>query len=228
MFNPILMLLALGFGLGSQISDTSSLGTEDYLHFVGPGVLAGTAVLQGGLYSLWPTMAQLRWEGTYQPVIRTPCSPLEVAVGHLLWVGLRVTFSSAFFLLVLLLGIGWSGFLALAAAPLAGLTAIAVAAPVAAFCSRQETDLGFSFVSRMILTPLFVFSGTFTLVESLPSAVQAIVKVTPGYHGIEIVRGLINDTISAAGAASHVGVLLLWVVVGGAATISGFRKALTP
>ena len=60
--NPILMLLALGFGLGSQISDTSSLGTDDYLHYVGPGVLAGTAMLQGGLYSLWPTMSPLRWD----------------------------------------------------------------------------------------------------------------------------------------------------------------------
>lgn len=226
--NPVLMMLALGFGLGSQIDDTSSLGTSDYLHFVGPGVLAGTAMMQGGFYSLWPTMSMLKWEGNYQSVVRSPASPTDVATGHLLWVALRVTASSTLFYVVLLFATGWGSWLSLFTPVVAGLTALAMAASVCAHSTRVETDTSFSLISRMLITPLFVFSGTFTAVDELPSAVGSLIRLTPGYHGIELCRGLLNQSVSAADGVIHLVWLAGWIVGGWLLAASGFRRSLTP
>ena len=226
--NPIFTMLALGVGIGSQIDDTSSLGTAGYLEFVGPGVLAGSAFLQGGFTALWPTMSQLRWEGTYQNVVRTPASAAEVLTGHLLWIGLRLAFSSSLFLVVLLVGIGWSGPLALLVPFVAAFTAVSVAAPICAFTSRRESDKGFALIARLVVTPLFVFSGTFTSVESFPSWMQAVIKIFPAFHGIELTRMFVNDTSEIGQSMLHLGVIAVWILVGWFLAVVGFQKALTP
>lgn len=221
-------MLALGVGIGSQIDDTSSLGTTGYLEFVGPGVLAGSAFMQGGFTALWPTMSQLRWEGAYQNVVRTPASAAEVLTGHLLWIGLRIAFSSSLFLAVLLVGIGWAGPLSLLVPLVAALTAVSVAAPISGFTARRESDRGFALIARMVITPLFVFSGTFTSVDSFPEWMQVVVKVFPAFHGVELTRMLVNGTGEFGQGLVHLGVLALWIIAGWFMAIAGFQKALTP
>lgn len=226
--NPVFTMLALGYGIGSQIDDTTSLGTADYLHFVGPGVLAGTAFLQGGFTALWPTMSAIRWEGAYQNVVRTPASAAEALTGHLLWIALRIAFSSSLFLVVLLIGIGWSGSLALFTPLIAAVTAVSAAAPICAFTARRDNDKGFALVSRLIVTPLFVFSGTFTSIESFPQWVQVIIKLFPSYHGVTLTRALINETASLSSSFVHLAIIAIWVGGGWFVAVIGFQKALTP
>jgi len=225
--NPVFTMLALGWGVGALVDDPISLGTQDFMHFVGPGVVAGSALLRGGFYSLWEALAALRWEGMYKNSVRTPASHVDVLTGRLVWGFLRFTFSAALFCVVLLALIDWKGWLALAAAPVAGLTGLAVAAPVLAYSARQENDGAFSLLSRMLLTPLFVFSGTFTPVDSMPSAVEALVKLFPGYHGIELCRDLLNARAALGGSLSHLAVIAAWTVGGWFFARNAFAKALT-
>lgn len=226
--NPVFTMLALGYGIGSQIDDTTVLGTTDYLHFVGPGVFAGAAFLQGGFTALWPTMSSLRWEGTYQNVVRTPASATDTLTGHLLWIAVRLILSSSLFLVVLLIGIGWRGPWSLLTPVVAAATAVSAAAPISAFTASRDNDKGFSLVSRLVITPLFVFSGTFTSVNSFPEWVQSVIKIFPAYHGIELSRNLINQTASLSESIGHLAVIALWVVAGWMAAVIGFRRALTP
>lgn len=225
--NPVFTMLALGWGVGSLVDDLSALGTEDYVHFVGPGVLAGSAMLQGGFYSLWQALGALRWEGMYKNAVRTPASYIDVLTGRLLWGFLRITFSSFAFLIILLLIIGWSGWAALLAPFVAGLTGMATASAILAYTSAQENDKAFPIISRLIVTPLFVFSGTFTPVESMPDFIGIIVSIFPGYHGIELARDLVNERAALIPSLAHLAVLLIWLIGGWAFARAGFRKALT-
>ncbi len=225
--NPVFTMLALGWGVGSLVDDPAALGTEDYVHFVGPGVLAGSAMLQGGFYSLWQALGALRWEGMYKNAVRTPASYIDVLTGRLVWGFLRLTFSSFAFLVVLLLVIGWSGWAALLAPFVAGLTGMATASPILAYSSAQENDKAFPIISRLIVTPLFVFSGTFTPVDSMPDFIAGIVKAFPGYHGIELARDLLNERAALGPSLGHLAVLLVWIVGGWILARAGFRKALT-
>lgn len=225
--NPVFTMLALGWGVGSLVGDESSLGTEDYLHFVGPGVLVGTVMLQGSFFSLWDALGALRWEGMYKNSVRTPASYVDVLTGRLAWGFTRFLFSSTAFLVVLLIVIGWSGWAALLTPLIAALTGVATSAAFLAYTSGQESDKGFAILSRLIASPLFVFSGTFTPVDLMPTVVQIVVKVFPGYHGIEITRDLINERAEFLPSLGHLAVVVVWVLGGWLLSQRGFKKALT-
>jgi lipooligosaccharide transport system permease protein len=225
--SPVFTMLALGWGIGSQVDDISSLGTEDYLHFVGPGVMVGTAMMQGGFNSLWQALGALRWDGMYKNVVRSPATFADAITGRLLWMGILSALSSVAFLAVLLVTIGWSGYGALLTPLVAGLTSISIAAPVLGYTSRQESGEGFAAIARLGFTPLFVFSGTFSNVESFPAVIAIGVKIFPCYHGIEIARDLINEHAELGPSLLHLVVILAWIIGGWAASVGGFRKALT-
>ena len=76
------------------------------------------------------------------------------------------------------------------AIPAAVLTGMAFAAPIMAFSATQKTPNKFNAVFRFGITPLFLFSGTFFPLESLPEALRPLAWVTPLYHGAALTRGL--------------------------------------
>ncbi len=224
---PIMFLVSIGFGLGTQIDDTSSLGTDDYASFVGPGILAAVALIQAGSLSLWPTLGAIKWEGTYQAALSTPLTAAELATGHILWIGFRVVVGASFYLAVLaLFGIVASP-LGLLAPLVAGLTGLSIAAPLSAYSATRESDNTFSLINRVGLTPMFLFSGAFFPVAQLPDSVEWVSKVIPVSHGVELSRNLVNGTISAGPAALNVGVLVLWAGLGWAMAIRTFEARLS-
>ena len=76
------------------------------------------------------------------------------------------------------------------AIPVGALTGLAFAAPIMAFCATQKTPDRFNAVFRFGITPLFLFSGTFYPVESLPPLIQPLAWITPLWHGVVLARGL--------------------------------------
>lgn len=214
LISPLLFLAAIGFGVGSQIEDPAALGTADYASFVGPGVLAAIAMLTAGGQSLWATLASLKWEGTYPAALTTPLTAAELATGHVIWLGLRALLSSTLFTIVLVLfGIPteWSTF----AAPFAAAaTGVAFGGPVSAFTGMRDTDNGFSVINRVVLTPLFLFSGAFFPLDQIPAAAAWIVRVFPVWHGVELCRGLIVGGPTALTLVGHSAYLALWILAG--------------
>ncbi len=223
---PVFFLLAVGFGLGSQIDDTSSLGTSDYASFIGPGVLAGVATLQAGGLSLWPTLGAIKWQGDYQAALSTPLTTAALVVGHITWIGFRVTVSATVYLAVLAAFGVVASWWALLAPFAAFLVAAAVAGPLSAWSAAQEGDDTFGPISRLGLTPLFLFSGAFFPLAQLPDVVAWVSMVFPVWHGVELTRGLINGTIGAAPAAGHALALLAWATIGAALSLRSFTRRL--
>ena len=74
--SPTFFLGLLGLGLGSLVdergSNATTLGTGSYLEFIGPGLLAISAVLWAFGQSLWPTAGELKWDRTYLLTAVTP------------------------------------------------------------------------------------------------------------------------------------------------------------
>ena len=67
---------------------------------------------------------------------------------------------------------------------------MAFAGPLAAFAATQKTPNKFATIFRFGITPLFLFSGTFFPISSLPAALQALAWLTPLFHGVALTRGL--------------------------------------
>lgn len=224
---PVFFLLSIGFGLGSQVDDTSSLGTVDYAAFVGPGVLAAVAMVQAGGLSLWPTLGAIKWEGTYQAALATPLTAAELATGHIVWIGFRVLVGASFYLIVLAVFGVVSSPLATLAPIAAALTGMAFAAPLSAFSATRDDDNAFGAINRMVLTPMFVFSGAFFPVEQLPDSVEWIARLVPVSHGVELCRSLVNGTVGTTQVAVNTGYLVLWIVAGWLWAVRTFRARLS-
>lgn len=223
---PAFFLLAVGFGLGSQIDDTSSLGTADYPSYIGPGVLAGVAMLQAGGLSLWPTLGAIKWQGDYQAALATPLTARGLVVGHITWIGIRITVSAIVYMGVLtafgVVGSWWA-----VLAPLAAFaTAVAVAGPLSAWSASQDADDSFGPINRLGLTPLFLFSGAFFPIDQLPAVLAWGSRAFPVWHGVELTRGLINGTLGPAAGAGHAAYLMLWAAAGVALSIRSFTNRL--
>ena len=223
---PIFFLLAVGFGLGTQIDDTSTLGTDDYPSYLGPGVLAGVAMLQAGGLSLWPTLGAIKWQGDYQASLATPLSTPGLVVGHVIWIGVRIAVSATVYLAVLALFGVVDSWLALLAPVAAFIVAMAVAGPLSSWSAAQDADDSFGPINRLGLTPLFLFSGAFFPISQLPTALAWVSRFFPVWHGVELTRGLINGTIGWGPGVGHVAYLLLWVVAGILLSVRSFTNRL--
>jgi lipooligosaccharide transport system permease protein len=98
--------------------------------------------------------------------------------------------------------------------PAAVLTGMAFSLPMAAFAARSEHDDGFSTVNRLLIVPLFLFSGTFFPIGELPGPLQAIARVTPLYHGVALCRSCALGHLATWSNAGHAGYLAALVAVG--------------
>ena len=62
--------------------------------------------------------------------------------------------------------------------------------PIFAFSATQESDGGFNILFRFVITPLFLFSGTFFPIEQLPAVLRPVAWLTPLWHGVDANREL--------------------------------------
>jgi lipooligosaccharide transport system permease protein len=106
------------------------------------------------------------------------------------------------------------------------LTGVAFGAPIMAFSATQSRDTGFAALTRFVITPLFLFGGTFFPLERLPLALQVVAWTTPLAHGVALSRGLALGTITLGPALLHTVVPLLYIVAGTVAAVVLMRRRL--
>lgn len=223
--SPTLFLFAIGAGLGSQIDDAelTTLGVDSYLDYIGPGVLVVTAMQVAANESMWPTMGLLRWEGVYRAVLATPIAAAELGVAHVLWLGFRGFVAAACFMIVLVIAGAIGSWLGIFVAFVAVLVAWAHAAPLVAFTVGLEEENVYPMISRVIIFPLFLFSGAFFPVEDMPGAVAAFARITPSWHGVELARHLAIGDLTTTDLI-HLAYLVGVCVVGFYLVQRQFRK----
>jgi lipooligosaccharide transport system permease protein len=224
---PVLYLAAMGVGLGTLVDHhVHHVSGVPYLSFVGPGLLAATAMQVGTNESTYPVMGAIKWIRTYHAMLATPLRVLDVLRGHLAWIAIRVATTTSIFLAVLAaFGVTRSPE-ALLALPAAVLTGLAFASPIAAFAATQEKDSSFNVIYRFGLIPLFLFSGTFFPLSRLPGWLQPVAYATPLYHGVALCRSLVLGNPPLWASLAHLGYLVGLVAVGYAVARVTYRRRL--
>lgn len=228
--SPALFLTAMGLGLGGYISGSSSQSFEGgtYLQFLAPGLLAAALMQTAANESMFPILGGLQWNRIYHAMYATPIRPRDIALGNLLWIVVRLTFVGSVFLVVTLLFGAILSPLAIFAIPAGVLTGMAFAAPIMAFAATQRRPDMFSNIFRFGVTPLFLLSGTFFPIESLPNWLQPLAWLSPLWHGVALCRGFMLGTIGndPVLAVIHVVVLVAIVSVGAFAALRTFDRRL--
>jgi lipooligosaccharide transport system permease protein len=225
---PVLFLAAMGLGLGGLVDDRpGDVQGLSYLHFVTPGLMVAAAMQQAAGESLWPVLGGVKWDHRYDAMVASPLSSFDVYLGLQAWVALRITMSAAAFLIVAAVLGGLASPWAVLALPATVLCALAIAAPLSAYAITQQNDIPFAMIMRLGVMPLFLFSGTFFPISTLPAWSQPLAWLSPLWHGAELARHATTADPHAADIA-HVVVLLGVVAAGTWAGRSTFRRRLTP
>lgn len=223
---PILMLGALGLGVGDLVQAERSLGGVDYLAFVAPGLLVASAMQGGAGEALWGVMAGHKWLGHHRAMVSTPMTPTDVFGGFLTWTAIRTTVAATVFLAVAWLLGGVSSAWGVLAVPAAVLGALAFAAPLAAWSAGRDSDASFGVIMRLGIMPVFLFSGTVFPVQELPDALETAAVLSPLYHAAEIARGATTGSLGLVDAAGHAAVLGAVVAAGAAWGVRAFHRRL--
>jgi lipooligosaccharide transport system permease protein len=213
---PLMFLTAMGIGVGALITaqDQSLLGDVPYLHFLGPGLLAATAMQTATFESTYPIMNRIMWGKNYEAMLTTPLTVRDLVWGELTWIAFRMVSIAVVFLVVLTLFGIVRGPLAVLAIPVVVLVGMGFSAWLISFTATQKNDVGFAAIFRFVVNPLFLFSGTFFPLAQLPDQMEWVAAVTPLYHGVELIRSLVLDRLDALAALGHLAYLAVFFAIG--------------
>jgi lipooligosaccharide transport system permease protein len=146
--------------------------------------------------------------------------------GHMLYVAFRVLTSSAAFVLVMA-GFGLvSGARGVAVLIAATLTGLAFATPAAAWSVGVRGERQIDTVFRMLIMPLYMFSGTFFAVSELPAPIRVLIEALPLAQGVTLCRSLALGTAGAPAIAAHAAYLCALTVIGFALARTAYRRRL--
>jgi lipooligosaccharide transport system permease protein len=228
--SPVLYLAAMGVGLGSLIDKSGNaghhLGGVAYLPFLAPGLLAASAMQTAANESSYPVLGAIKWIRTYHAMLATPLRVIDVLLGHLAWIALRLLMATTIFLAVMAAFGATKSWSAVLTVPAGVLTGLAFAAPIVAFAATQDNDARFAALFRFVVIPMFLFSGTFFPVSQLPAVMRPIAYASPLWHGVDLCRTLALGTASVGRTIAHSLYLLVWVLGGTAVAHLTYRRRL--
>ncbi len=189
-FEPVFYLFSIGVGIGALVGDVTGPGgiQISYTAFVAPALMAASAMNGSVIETTFNIFFKLKFQKVYDGVLTTPMQPSDIAIGEIGWALLRgVLYSTAFILVMFAMGLttSWTAILAIPAATLIGFAFGAVGMAATTYMrSWQDFDL-----VTLVTMPLFLFSGTFYPIDVYPPLIQNVAKISPLYHGTELLRG---------------------------------------
>ena len=215
---PFLYLLGMGVGVGALVDKgahaNASLGGLTYLQFLGPALIATTAMLVTAGEAMWPVLGGFKWQSGFHAAAATPIDPGDIAAGVFLWQGTKALIAGGAVAVTLVVFPDTRSPGLLLAVLFGGLTGLSFSALITAWTATREQDISFPNINRFVVTPLFLFGGAFYPLTKLPTWLQWVAKVTPLWHGVELTRAAANGRLTLASTVEHVAALVAFIAFG--------------
>jgi len=207
LIEPILYLVALGVGLGVFVQPIDGV---PYLNFIASALVAISMMYGAFFECTYASFVRMYFQKTFDAIIATPVSVEEVIAGELLWGATHATINSTTVLVVITVFGLVSSPLCLLVPLLAFLSGLMFSSIAMCFTAVAPNIDFFNYPSFLFVTPMFLLSGTFFPLSTLPVAVQTVAQVAlPLTHVVNLSRGLVLGNIEAALLLS-----LAWIAVG--------------
>jgi lipooligosaccharide transport system permease protein len=213
-FEPVFYLFSIGIGIGSIVDEVTGPGgiPVSYAAFVAPALMAASAMNGTVLETTFNIFFRLKFEKVYDGILTTPMAPRDIAIGEIGWALLRgALYAIAFLVVMVIMGLtrSWWAILTIPGAVLIGFAFGSVGLAATTFMrSWQDFDL-----VSLVTMPLFLFSATFYPLETYSPAIQQIVRLSPLYHGNEMLRAFSLGAIDWS-LAGHILYLLAMGIIG--------------
>lgn len=189
---PVIMLLAVGFGIGELVGDVESNIT--YAEFVTPGLIIGTAMFHALFETSWNAYQRIDNQ-IYETQLTTPSTIFEITVGDVAWAVTRSLFTTVS-VAIFAASLGW----------ITEWTAIGILIPAILsgmvfgtlgffFAATAPYTVFLSLVFTLVASPMFFFSGTFFPITVLPGWVQPVAWAMPLTPVVHMARGFATNSL---------------------------------
>ncbi len=184
---PILILLAMGLGLGAYVGLVDG---QKYIEFIAPGIIASYAMFSASFECTYGSFWRMEHQRTYDAIIATPLNVEDVIAGEIFWGATRSLMTGSIILGIAaafqLVSSPW----ALLIPILSFLAGIMFSAIAVLFTSLVPSFYSFNYFFTLFITPMFFFSGVFFPLDSFPKIVQALSWILPLTPVVHLTRAL--------------------------------------
>ena len=211
---PLITLVAFGYGLGVLIGQVNLNGTAvPYILFLASGSVCTSAMNAASFEALYSAFSRMHVQRTWDGIMNAPVRLDDVVFAEMLWAAFKSLFTSVVILLVMLaLGISSSPMLLLAL-PLLGLVGITFSCIALIFNALAKGYDFFTYYFTLFLTPTMFLSGVFFPRDQLPVVMRVVSDWLPLTAAVELIRPHFLGQWPAQGL-QHLLVLVAYAVVG--------------
>jgi lipooligosaccharide transport system permease protein len=216
MAEPLITLMAFGYGLGGLIGNVDTHGITGgvpYILFLASGAICMSTMNAATFEALYSAFSRMHVQRTWDGIMNAPVTLDDIVLAECLWAAFKsLLTATAILFVILVLGISreWTLLALLPFCVLVGVTFSAVALIFNALAKGYDF---FTYYFTLILTPMVFISGVYFPLSQMPLVMQWVAKVLPLYHAVELIRPLFLGQWPTQ-IALHVAVLIVYAVVG--------------
>ena len=207
LLEPVLYLLALGLGLGGFVQPIDG---QPYIQFIAPALVAVSMMYSSFYECTYASFVRMYFQKTFDAIIATPVNIEEVISGEILWGATKSLINSSIVLVVVVaFGLVPSPLFLLI--PLVSfLVGFLFSAIAMCFTAIVPNIDAFNYPNFLFITPMFLLSGTFFPLTSMPEFLQLIAQVfLPLTNAVSITRALALGNIQISIVFNLVWMLIL-------------------
>lgn len=202
---PILFLLALGYGVGSMFQ---AAGQGSYVQFLVPGI-SGMAIIFASIFN----GMQIIWDrqfGFLKETLVAPVSRIAIMLGRTFGGATVATVQGCIvFVLTLLFGFHPYSWALVVPAIIVMFSIASLFSALGITVASFVKDIqGFQLVMNFLVMPMFFLSGALFPLTNIPLLLRALATIDPLSYGVDGIRALLIN-VSHFGIATDATVLLV-------------------
>lgn len=185
--DPLLYMLALGFGIGSLIGEVNGMS---YVAFIGTGMVCQSAMFTASFEGMYSAFSRMHVQRTWEGIINAPIALDDVVLAEWIWCASKSVISTIAILgVIMLLGYGhtWLALWVLPVGLLVGLVFGAAGLVMNALAPNYDF---FTYFFTLVLTPMLLLSGVYFPVAQMPDWLATVSAFLPLKHAIDLARPL--------------------------------------
>ena len=185
---PLITLVAFGYGVGSLIGQIDGL---PYIEYLASGSVAVSAALAATFEALYSAYSRMAVQKTWDSILNAPIALDDIVFAEMLWAAFKALFScTAILIVIFLLGISRAPTMLLAL-PVLGLAGITFASIGLVFNAVAKGYDFFTYYFTLVITPMTFLSGVYFPIAQMPPWLQGVAQVLPLKAAVDLVRPLV-------------------------------------
>lgn len=186
--DPLITLIAFGYGLGSLLKQVDGI---PYIHYLASGSICMSVMMASSFEALYSAFSRMHVQKTWEALLNAPLGLDDVVLAEMLWAATKSIFSGIAILGVMFcLGIGLHlhAVLVLPILFLIGATFASLGLAINAVAKGYDF---FTYYFTLLLTPMMFLSGVYFPTRQLPDWLQAVSDLLPLTAAVQLVRPLL-------------------------------------